>query len=87
WQDQIHGAHSGHPVYNARGIGICLIGNFEQQPPTQKQLNSLKLLVKVLAKRHQIPGHRILGHASIKATACPGTYFPLKEVRSFTDQP
>ncbi|MCA9059251.1 MAG: N-acetylmuramoyl-L-alanine amidase, partial [Planctomycetaceae bacterium] len=49
WQDQIHGAHSGHPVYNARGIGICLIGNFEQQPPTQKQLNSLKLLVKVLA--------------------------------------
>ncbi|MEJ7595664.1 MAG: peptidoglycan recognition family protein, partial [Planctomycetaceae bacterium] len=27
WQEQIQGAHSGSEVFNARGIGICLIGN------------------------------------------------------------
>lgn len=81
WRDQIHGAHSGHAVFNARGIGICLIGDFETQPPTALQLAAVKRLVKVLAVRHRIPGERVIGHSAIKATACPGKKFPLQEVR------
>ncbi len=81
WQEQIHGAHSGNEVFNARGIGICLIGNFEDTHPSKAQINSLKSLVKVLAARHRITPERLMGHASVKATACPGKHFPLNEIR------
>ena len=81
WEEQLSGAHSGHAALNARGIGVCLIGNFELAPPTDAQLNSVKTLVQVLATRHQIARENIVGHASVKATACPGKYFPLKELR------
>ena len=54
WKQQIHGAHSGHAVFNSKGIGICLIGNFEDAPPTKKQLFALRQLVKNLGGRYQI---------------------------------
>ncbi len=81
WREQIHGAHSGHPEFNARGVGICLIGNFEMEPPTIKQLVAVKRLVRVLAVRHQIPDDRVIGHSAVKATTCPGKKFPLEELR------
>ena len=81
WNEQIHGAHSGSEVFNARGIGICLIGNFEETHPSKAQMNSLKSLVRVLAARHRITPERLIGHASVKATACPGKHFPLNKIR------
>lgn len=81
WKEQIHGAHSGSEVFNARGIGICLIGNFEDSQPSKAQIYSLKSLVKILSARHRITPERLVGHASVKATACPGKYFPLNEIR------
>lgn len=80
WQEQLHGAHSGHAVFNSRGIGICLIGNFEVSRPTVKQLAAVKRLVRVLAVRHQIPEDRVIGHSAVKATSCPGKKFPLEEL-------
>ena len=82
WEEQLHGAHSGDPLFNARGIGICLIGNFEKTPPSKAQLTAVKELVKTLAGRHQIVREKIIGHASVKATACPGKHFPLQDVRA-----
>lgn len=81
WKEQIHGAHSGSEVFNARGIGICLIGNFEETHPSKAQIHSLKSLVKVLTVRHRITPENLMGHASVKATACPGKHFPLNEIR------
>ena len=82
WDEQLHGAHSGDPLFNARGIGICLIGNFEKTPPSKAQLTAVKELVKTLAGRHQIVRGKIIGHASVKATACPGKRFHLQDVRA-----
>jgi N-acetyl-anhydromuramyl-L-alanine amidase AmpD len=82
WEEQLHGAHSGDPLFNARGIGICLIGNFEKTPPSKAQVTAVKELVKALAGRHQIVREKIIGHASVKATACPGKHFPLQDVRA-----
>lgn len=82
WNEQIHGAHSGNAVFNSRGIGICLIGDFEKTSPTNAQLKSVRELVKVLASRHRITRENLMGHASVKATACPGKHFPLKELRT-----
>jgi hypothetical protein len=81
WDEQIHGAHSGSAMFNTHGIGICLIGNFENTQPTKAQLQSVRDLVQALAARHRIPRKNLMGHASVKATACPGKHFPLKEIR------
>lgn len=81
WKEQIHGAHSGNAAVNARGIGICLIGNFENHRPTDKQIQSLKRLLTELSQRHQIPEVRLLGHSDVKATACPGKHFDFSELR------
>lgn len=86
WSDQVHGAHSGNALFNARGIGICLIGNFEQQAPTMAQMRAVRDLVKTLSLRHQISFNRIMGHGDVKATACPGKHFPLKELREFVSR-
>ena len=81
WNEQIHGAHSGIAVFNSRGIGICVIGNFEEAAPSKAQLDSLKTLVKVLSVRHRITPKNFMGHTAVKTTACPGKHFPLNEVR------
>lgn len=81
WDEQIHGAHSGSRVHNDNGIGICLIGNFENSKPTSRQLTAVVELVRQLAKRYRIPARLVIGHNTVKPTACPGKLFPLQEVR------
>jgi hypothetical protein len=80
WNEQIHGAHSGSTLHNANGIGVCLIGNFEESSPTAEQLTALKRLLASLAERYRIPVTRVIGHSAVRATACPGKHFPFAKV-------
>jgi N-acetylmuramoyl-L-alanine amidase len=80
WREQLAGAHAGDEDYNQHGIGVVLVGNFEQTTPTAAQLESVKRLVGFLKKECNITSDRIVGHREIKATACPGSLFPLAEV-------
>ena len=84
WRTQIQGAHAGsaNKDYNERGIGICLVGNFEKSPPTAAQKKSVKLLVQTLRNEYHIPVANIVGHKDIRASAteCPGKFFPMAEV-------
>jgi hypothetical protein len=82
WREQLAGAHAGKRTHNEQGIGICLIGNFDEQPPTPKQIDATRDLVRQLAKRHAITRERILRHSDIQATACPGRQFPWERVLS-----
>ncbi len=68
--------------YNERGIGICLVGNFENSPPTAAQKKSVKLLVQTLRNEYKIPVVNVVGHKDIRASAteCPGKFFPMAEV-------
>jgi hypothetical protein len=81
WAEQLHGAHSGQALFNSRGIGICLIGNFEDAPPSKSQWQSVRSLVNVLAGRHGIAAKNIIGHSAVKNTSCPGKHFPLKDLQ------
>lgn len=81
WRGQLQGAHAGSVDHNERGIGICLIGNFQEAPPSARQLESLERLTTYLAKRHAIDSESIVGHGSVRATECPGRNFPLQQVR------
>jgi N-acetyl-anhydromuramyl-L-alanine amidase AmpD len=81
WREQLQGAHAGAGEYNERGIGIALVGNFDEEPPTAAQLAAVKQLVSALQIRFGIAGDKVIGHSDIKATACPGRHFPIDEVR------
>lgn len=81
WTKQIHGAHTANMDVNRIAIGICLVGNFqEEQIPTQSQMNSLIRLTNYLSERYHIPKSNIIGHNQVtqKSTACPGKNFPFQ---------
>lgn len=76
WLKQKHGAHCKTPDnrYNDYGIGICLVGNFENSRPTAAQIASLCALTDFLCSRYDIPASCVIGHgdAPETATKCPG---------------
>jgi hypothetical protein len=85
WRRQITGAHCHNPsgrffgtwrpnnFFNTHGIGICLIGNFEQTSPTARQMAALEQLSRFLCTELQIPPGMIHGHGQVTGrTACPG---------------
>jgi N-acetyl-anhydromuramyl-L-alanine amidase AmpD len=65
---------------NMRGIGICMIGNFEIDPVPEGQYLALLSLTITLMEKHQIPIENISGHGHIKGeqTKCPGKNFPIE---------
>jgi hypothetical protein len=90
WRKQKHGAHCKTPDgrYNQHGIGICLVGNFENHAPSRAQLNSLAKLVRFLQRTCSIPADRIVTHRGVTGrTACPGHYFSLPQLRSMIASP
>jgi N-acetylmuramoyl-L-alanine amidase len=80
WRGQLPGAHAGDDDHNQHGIGIALVGNFEEGPPSAAQLAAVKRLVTVLRTRYGIEAGNVLRHGDIKATACPGKYFPMGDL-------
>lgn len=85
WKKQQTGAHTAagagsyfgvkRPAnfFNEHGIGICLIGNFEQSGPTPRQMATLQQLIAFLCAQTGVPPTRIYGHGEVThKTQCPG---------------
>jgi len=89
WFRQQQGGHVRNNEVNHRGIGICLVGNFEESRPTQRQTASLTALVAYL--RELVPNTtRFAVHREIDGrnhTLCPGRFFPTARLHQlFPDQ-
>jgi N-acetyl-anhydromuramyl-L-alanine amidase AmpD len=82
WKQQMHGAHAGgsNKDYNQYGIGICLVGNFDETPPSEPQRRAVKMLVQTLKTEYHIASNNVVGHRDIRSTECPGKLFPMAEV-------
>jgi N-acetylmuramoyl-L-alanine amidase len=83
WLHQEDGAHCKADSMNSRGIGICLVGNFDTEEISSRQMESLMYLVNILKKYYNIDDKHILGHGQVNgaATDCPGKSFPWNEFR------
>jgi N-acetylmuramoyl-L-alanine amidase len=81
WIHQEDGAHCKASSMNRRGIGIAIVGNYSNERPTQKQLDTLVYTVNVLKKYYNIPKRNIMGHRDVPGanTECPGNLFPWQE--------
>lgn len=88
WPKQKWGAHCKTPgeEFNQHGIGICLVGNFDNSKPTDAQLRALAKLVAYLQKAYKIPADHIIGHGDAKATECPGRNLHIATVRKMSAQ-
>jgi hypothetical protein len=83
WDKQKHGAHCKVPgnYYNEHGIGICLIGNLEEHPPTAAQMAALSRLIAFLEEQCGLDYDRVLTHGGITGkTLCPGRYFSMNDL-------
>ncbi len=77
WHRQINGGHVASDYLNDIAIGICLVGDFNRDLPTENQLAALKELIDYLrriagnAKRKEptVRGHRDINP---RPTDCPG---------------
>ena len=85
WTEQKHGAHCQTPdeYYNDHGIGICLVGNFDNHAPDARQMKSLVKLTRLLCKRFKISPQRIFGHGDVTGkTRCPGEHMDINALRA-----
>lgn len=84
WLEQKHGAHckTDDGYFNQHGIGICLVGNFENHRPDPAQLRSLARLVRYLQVQFHIPEDRLYTHGGVTGkTLCPGSQFDLAQLK------
>jgi hypothetical protein len=73
------GAHA--PGLNASHIGICVVGCFDTQTPTEGQLIVLGRLIRDLAtsQKFDINHRTIRYHRDVSLKTCPGAKFPDKD--------
>ncbi len=83
WERQINGGHVHSDYLNNIALGICLVGDFNTQKPTDKQLASLEELIRYLQLRvGKTDGNAavVKSHREINPprwpTDCPGNGFP-----------
>ncbi len=60
--------------HNPHNIGIMVLGNFDEQRPSQKQYDKLRVTVGGLMKLYRVAGRRVYTHQELMPTACPGTF-------------
>jgi LysM repeat protein len=79
WKEPLNGGHLASEFLNARALGICLVGNFEETRPTARQMESLHALSAYLLNRCKLPVSAVRTHQKINTvyTKCPGKHFPM----------
>lgn len=85
WTRNLWGAHVRGAERNVNGIGVCLIGNFEDATVPEAQYQALLALVRSLMAEHGIRprGVSLHGQTPGEQTLCPGRNFPTE--RFFQD--
>lgn len=82
WARQINGGHVHSDYLNYISLGVCLVGDFNRDKPTRKQLEALDELIRYLRSRcGKVEGKYsiVRAHKEINPvpTDCPGDRFPV----------
>lgn len=79
WGAHVSGNNSDR---NFRGLGICMIGNFEKYAVPEPQYQALLGLCRSLIAEHKISTEAVSGHGLTpgESTLCPGKFFPMSRL-------
>ncbi len=58
--------------HNQRNLGVMVLGNFDEQTPTQAQLNRLVDFMRAAQRACSVPAARVHTHQELGPTRCPG---------------
>jgi hypothetical protein len=72
----------GAAAIDAQCISICLVGDFDRRPPSDRQLRRLARLVCALQARLNIPANSVVVQPQGGTPAAAGRLFPVAEFRS-----
>jgi len=73
WEGRSLGYEGAHVSGRNHGnIGIMVLGNFEEQTPSDAQRAATGALVKALRGRYAVKKHRVYGHRDLGPSVCPG---------------
>jgi hypothetical protein len=73
------GAHC--PPMNRKGIGICVVGNYDKESVLSIQYWWLAILCRDLMKSFDIPIDNIKRHSDYSSKSCPGKFFDMEELK------
>jgi len=84
WKHQLQGGHVHSAKLNEESIGICLVGNFNDAPPTPKQMKVLADLIVHLMDHCNLTPDDVYTHTQINPvpTQCPGRKFSIKNLKA-----
>jgi len=94
WRRQINGGHVHSDYLNSIALGICLVGDFNRDSPTNRQLEATDELIRYLRQRVGkidrywaiVKAHREINPPRW-STDCPGGRFPYHWLHGRFDQP
>jgi len=94
WRRQINGGHVHSDYLNSIALGICLVGDFNRDFPTNRQLEATEELIRYLRQRVGkidrywaiVKPHREINPPRWP-TDCPGNRFPYRWIHGRFDQP
>lgn len=86
------GAHAympGNNFYNRYGIGICIVGDYDTDPPDTERWNMTIWLIRQLMLLYDIPARYVLGHRELYVRenrppikTCPGSAIDMDKLRA-----
>lgn len=90
WKGQTKGAYCGGPdaeQFNQNAVGVCMIGDFDRQAPTEAQMQALINLVRALQNKFAVPSDRIWVQTGGRSDSSTGKLFPIatfqRQLRQF----
>lgn len=83
WRRQLRGGHVRNQAVNNTGIGICLVGNFQNRAPSAAQLLSFTTLLDYLRREIVSSDCEFTVHRWVDRnhTVCPGRFFPYDDMK------
>lgn len=78
---QWQGAHASGSN-NVDNIGVCLLGDYDNERPSSAALEGLEGLLDDLRAQHAVSTSRVYGHSEFVRTQCPGTHL-MRWVRGY----
>lgn len=84
WKKQLRGGHVRRSDVNDAGIGVCVVGNFQERRPSARQIASFTALIdhmdgEVIHNTWKFTVHREVDR---NHTVCPGKFFPIRQMHA-----
>lgn len=81
----MQGAHCAAQGMNSRSLGVCFVGDYDNEPPPFEMIKTGARHLAALCRVFNIPVDSIYGHRDFdKGKTCPGLKFDMKELRQLT---